>query len=273
VWTTVFSPDGKTIATGGGNDWTVRLWNSVTGELIRPLVGAAVVEYIAFSPDGNTIVTGAGDIWHTSTGARVGRFSGGAVAFSPDGKTIAAAGSAFDDVVRIWDVDSIKQISTLNVPAPNDTELNFTAFSPDRKFLAACGYEGTIQLWDSTTNKPVRTLKHPGGAYEVAFSTDGRLGSSGGGTVRVWDPTNGELVRSFADTQQFAFQPNGPLIATASTKDFSVQLWNVSSGRMVHSFQDHTDAIAGLTFSPDGRILAAGSRDHSVRLWSVTPYV
>ena len=55
-----YSPDGKTIASGGRND-PVRLWNAETGELIRTLAEHWVWA-VAFSPDGEFLATGGANI-------------------------------------------------------------------------------------------------------------------------------------------------------------------------------------------------------------------
>ena len=46
------SPDGKLVATAGGNSHTVVLWSTATGERVRLLTGSVVVNAVAFSPDG-----------------------------------------------------------------------------------------------------------------------------------------------------------------------------------------------------------------------------
>ena len=54
-----FSPDGKTLASGGNwRDRTVRLWDPISGELKSTLtMYADAVQSVVFSPDGNTLAT------------------------------------------------------------------------------------------------------------------------------------------------------------------------------------------------------------------------
>jgi RNA polymerase sigma factor (sigma-70 family) len=300
VWWVAFSPDGKTLASAGG-DGTIKLWETATGKVRASLTGhKSTVNSVAFSPDGKTLASGSlryadqpndGQatvpytdeikLWDVASGKNTLTLGGEAgvvqsVAFSPDGKTLASGSLRFGDTpqqfsgeVVLWDVEGGKRTAVLK--GHTNTVLA-VAFSPDGKTLASgCG-DGTIKLWDVASGKNQATLKgHDDDVTSVAFSPDGKILVSGSHdhTVKVWDVAQKKNTASI-DVETWvlaiAISPDGKTLATGAI-DGMVQLWDAANGKEIAELEGHTDNACAVAFSPDGRYLATGSHDSTVKLW------
>lgn len=149
------------------------------------------------------------------------------------------------------------------------------SFSPNGQYLASGSRDGTIQLWEISSQKKLATLYgHTEGVSSVSFSPDGHYLVSGSldKTVQVWEFPSGRILATLKGHTNWissvSFSPDGRYLASGSW-DGTIRLWQAPSGRKLSSLQGHTKGVSSIVFSPDGLYLASGSWDGTVRLWEV----
>ena len=177
------------------------------------------------------------------------------------------------------DAYDYREIGSIHGPSDGIAGL---ALSPDGSLLAYGSYaDNFVHLVDFSTDSPkeIRTLEgHTAAVSGLAFSPDGSLVASTGtvnlppeidGTVRLWDVETGEQLAVFQTegVRQLAFSPDGAALAGAAGGDpVKVILWDVAA----RSQKMGLDGIfATVSFSPDGTLLASGSRDELVHVLDV----
>jgi WD40 repeat protein len=279
-----FSPDGKTLASGGFDN-TVRLWDPDTGKERHVLRGHQDRVFgLAFTPDGAALASAGLDrtvrLWKVATGEETLRRShaekASGVAVRPDGKLLASV--SLDGIVRTWDLPGGKPVQTLEHGASG--VLLRVAFSHDGKLLAS-GSEEAVKLWDGRTGAPLRSLPTPGSGL-LAFSPDGDVlwtarHDHRGGTphaARRWQVVTGKPLTnmpllSIGGWANHALSPDSRTLAALATHDKVVRLYDTATGRPRFPATGHSDQILRVAFSHDGRLLATPSRDGTIRLWDV----
>jgi WD40 repeat protein len=294
------SRDGKTLVTAG-TDGVIRVWDLVSGKMIRTLPGHTNSIYKAeFSPNEKLIASSSRDltarIWDLATGRELHRLTGfkcsvKSVAFSPDGKTLAVVGN--DGMLKLWDVESGKELKTLVHSDSPDVDISVysVVFSGEGKKVYAGNGDGTISEWDLPSSKETNTWKaHTDAVIALAFSSDYRLLGSAGNheaNVRLWDAATRREVRTFggktnADLNEqshtVGFSPNGKLIASsvAGFDDKQGQfvyvrtyIWNLETGEKIFTFEGQKFDVGGLAFTPDSRFLISGSADTTIKFYDL----
>jgi WD40 repeat protein len=232
----VFSPDGTRIASCG-EDMTVRLWSTDSGELLHTITG--------------------------HEGAVMG------VDISPDGKIIASCSE--DKTVRLWDAGTGEALRTLE---GHSSAVWTVAFSLDNRMLASCSNDETVRIWDPATGEALQILQgHHNVVVGVDFSYDSKwlASCSFDKTICIWDVANGTIPRRlrYSDiVYGVAWSPGGDLLASCSA-DGIICLWDTATGQLVQTLTGHDGAVWTVDFSADGRLLVSGSEDGSLKLWDV----
>jgi WD40 repeat protein len=286
-------PDGRTLVTAFndrfGRPPSIQLWDVPTGKLRNtlPVHGDPrdLVWHVAFAPDGKTLATVVGPtstgghfwrdattgqlkhhmnswsvyLWDASTGKKKTSFLISyrlidSLVFLPDGKTLAARSG---ERVRIWDVKTGTKGATLG---DHGTYFAAAGFAPDGQLRAATLQKCMLhpayraRVWDLAAKWEVTRLREiPEGSKK---SNDPWLPG--------WTLDGKSLT--VAKAAKKVFSPNRRTLAEANRAE--VKLTNPATGQTRFRLKGQ-DPVTCLTFAPDGKTLATGSVNGSIRLWNV----
>lgn len=241
------SRDGSFILVGGSSpeplgrlgvapaDAVLRVVTLKTGRAGKVGIHSSPIGCLAFAQNGRYALTGCEKFmrfWDVSSGRELRQYIGHnanlkAVDFHP--KSIMAASVAGDNTARVWDLQSVKLVRTIEVPgSPTGV-----SFSPDGRSILVFG-PGAIGIWDAITGKQLRLFNAPGG---------NRGPDSLANVAAAW-------------------APNGSLLIAAGT---NMALVDPETGRELMQFTGLSAAPSAVGVSGDGKYVAAAGQ--GVTLW------
>ncbi len=270
----VLSPDGARLATTGW--WSVKVWDTTTGQLQSSYATQSDMRGAAFSPDGKRLAAAEGRcaaVWDLETGVRLGqdvhRGVVWAVAFSPDSQTVASSTLGGD--VKLWDMSPPDEASSIAIREARDLR-----FSPDGRTLLV-GNPGPTSTVDVSAGKEIGVLPVRGiRTFSAGGATAARLAA--GTPAVVFDTTSGRelahlpLPTTTGGTPGITLSEDGQHAATffSFRGDSTVKLWDIAT-QQVRTLTNDVGQIAVncAEFSPDGKLLAAGFQFQWVVVWDV----
>ncbi|NEQ36759.1 MAG: WD40 repeat domain-containing protein [Okeania sp. SIO3I5] len=204
------------------------------------------------------------------------------VAFSPN-QNHEYFISGGDQVIKVWGKQKKTWRIDKEIQAPHFTDLWFTsvAISPDGQKFAACkNYQ--IKIWRFGETNPIHELDKTllnnffdlEGFDSVTFSPDGKLlAASDNQDIKLWDVETGKEIGKLSGHSDkvtcVAFNPKNRQVLASCSYDKTIKVWNVANRECLGTLTKHKDAIFTVIFSPDGKLLASGGRDNSIKLWNL----
>lgn len=279
------SANGRTMATASVDN-LIKLWDVESGQELRTLRGHTnEPTRLALSADGGILVSASAEntikVWDSRAGHETNVLHHQSLllnmAVSRDGKLLATSEPNFH-TISVWEVPSQRLVYSYTDP---EHKAN-VALSPDGRWLAVGWFinRGMLELLDVST-KPYQKGPTLAGEWSfgvsLKFSPDGSVLSFRGtnGVINLWDVAGQKIFGALANHGTAgngcatAFTADGKIIATSTDRE--IRLWDVKSQRRLGTFNAPHGSVWTLSFSPDGRLLAAGGlADRDVNVWNVT---
>jgi len=286
-----FAPEGGRIVSGS-SDGEVRIWDAPIPKALSLIDGKAGYPYaVEFSRDGSRILSA---LWNGDTTTTIREWDasslspiltvtgltrrGRSARFSPDGTKIIIFSDS--EPVRLENLGDRNQAAIELGPKER---VRSAQFSPNGRLVAAGLDDGSVQLWDVTSGKPIEswpvhsaevlslTFSRPDGRRIVTGSMDSTAGLSdtelrqkttvlAGHKERVWEAV---------------FNADGTRIGTTSG-DATIRLWDRATGKElvvldIRHWLKRPPEIHQILLAADNRAIATVDADHVARLWYVFP--
>jgi WD40 repeat protein len=278
VTTASISRDGSRAATLSWDD-KLRVWDTVTGNLLDEH-SLSYSQFLVFTPDNRKVLHQTASTlvaydYSTKTSELVpGQYgyNNSDLIFSPNGQQLTVIGSS--GVIRYWATGAWDKVTEVPLPAPLN-RINHMVYSPDSHMLLV-GADKQILRYTmpesagGTPDPQPFTPLMKATCRRAAYSLDGKLmACSIAQSVIIWDAATNRVLWDYATdastsrlyVTSVAFSPDSQQLAVAISPN-RLDLVNMQDFSVTRHEYSTTEAFFSLTYSPDGKWLAAKSPDN-----------
>ena len=289
ITTLSISPDSKTLVSGS-RDFTLKIWNLETGQLLNtlsdhyePVVSSHITDagqsLISSSLSGKVLQ------WDLATAALRRSFvnytalrpEGGIRTTVIDPQTRVMASSSWGGSILLYNLrtDKVTRISAQLMASEQAM-----AISPDAKTLITSNSDGQIQRWNVQTGELIKRLPNSQRwqsselTSAIILSHQGKtlITGSWGGAIGLWNLKTSKLIKTFSAHDKMvaalAVSANNQLLITGGD-DQQIKIWNLKTGKLLKTLTDHKGSISTLAISPNNKWLVSGSSDRSIKIWNL----
>jgi len=237
VWIIALSPNGKTIASGGGSG-KVKLWDVKTKKVIARWIGHAEgTESLCWSVDDERVVSGSND-----------------------------------GTIRVWDIENGDTV--LGPIKTGHQCVHAVIYSPDTTKIATGGSnENALKIWDAKAGNLLSTIEHVSTVWSLAWTSDQKkLITGSNASIRIFDTATWQQIAILEGHRSHVYSlslfQNDCLLASGSW-DNTARLWNLDTNLSVGPPIQHQDVVYSAAISADGKQLVTGSADKNAYEWDI----
>ncbi|KAI9005510.1 WD40-repeat-containing domain protein [Phycomyces nitens] len=238
VWSARLTREAHRAVTGSA-DFTAKVWDTFSGEILHSFSHEHIVRAVDFSKDGTKIVTGGKE-------QRLRIFD----LYRPDAPPLEAEGHTGLIKAVVWDEKTHSVMSA--------------------------GEDSTIRIWDLRTMRETAKIECENPVSTMTMSNDEEYVMWAAGNTANFLRTDGrpEDVKTYKTEKKLSsvsLHPDHTKFVAGSDADLWVRIYGFENGEELEVYKGHHGPIHTVSYSPDGDMYATGSEDGTIRLWQTTP--
>ncbi len=283
------TPDGRRAVSGSGghletapSENMLRVWDLENGACPRTLEGHSDrVRSVSVTPDGRRAVSGSEDnslrVWDLKNGTCLRTLEGHngqvtCVVVTPDGRR--ALSGSWDSTIRLWDLDTGVCLRTLEGhSAFGAIFVTSMSITPDGRRVLSGHHDAALRIWDLDSGACLHTLTGDGAdVLSVSVSVDGKraFSASTDKTLRVWDLESGTCLHTLESAGILSeLFTSRHAVSAGGHSDNTVQVTDLETQASLRILEGHNGSVRSVSAMPDGRLIASGGADMTLRLWDL----